>query len=92
MTFSQIFSGIGVFFGFTSAYYWYLTSVVKVTELSPLHKGKPRYDLSDDVLVEGKNGKIPLLATATETSRLNKIAALLTGASILCQTLATIFS
>lgn len=88
MTLDKIFTWSGVLFGIASAYYWYMTGVVKVTKDFPLYKGKPRYDLSDDVIVQGKVGEILLLATAVETSRLNKIAALLTAASILCQTFA----
>jgi len=56
---------------------------------SPIHKGKPRYDLSDDVIVKSKTIEIPLLSTSVETSRLNKIAALLTASSILCQSIST---
>lgn len=92
MMLSKILAWSGVLFGIASAYYWYLTSIVKVTKETPVHKGKPRYDLGDDVIVKGKTIEIPLLATAIETSRLNKIAALLTAASILCQALATALS
>lgn len=86
---STIFTVSGVVCGLFSGWYWYLTSTIKITKDAPLHKGKPRYDLSDDVIVEGKNGEIPLLATALETSRLNRIAAFFTLASIICQALAT---
>ena len=89
MMLSKIFAWSGVLLGIASAYYWYLTSVVKVTKESPVYKGKPRYDLSEDVIVKGKTVEIPLLATSVETSRLNKIAALLPASSIFCQALST---
>ena len=84
----MIFTWAGIVLGVISAYYWYQTGTVKVTKAFPLRNGIPRYDLSDDVIVKNKTLEIPLIATSVETSRLNKIAALVTAGSMLCQAIA----
>lgn len=75
------FTWLGIGLGLISAYYWYRSSVVKVTKNSP-----------NDVIVSNGVEAIPLIATSKELGRLNKIAAALTAASMVCQAIAAAIS
>lgn len=80
----------GMLLGAVSAYYWYLSSVLKITKDSSLYKEnnqKGRYLYAEEVIVGGGEIDIPLRATVLETSRLNKIASILTAVSIFLQSI-----
>lgn len=79
---------LGFCLGVVSAYYWFRASTAKVTDENN------RYDPGMELTYEDPDEKgrsIHVVATAMEQSRLNMIAALLTGLAVLCQAIASLF-
>ena len=80
--FKEMITSAGIGFGLASAYYWYKASVAKITDDNSIHR--PGVEaLYDDPDEPGK--QIRVFASAMEQSRLNKIAAVHTALSLLCQ-------
>ena len=87
--YKDIITWIGIGFGLASAYYWYKASVAKITDDSSIHR--PGVEaLYEDPDEPGK--QIRVFASAMEQSRLNKIAAVHTALSLLCQITASILT
>jgi hypothetical protein len=81
----QLLSLGAIVFGLIASYYWFKASTAKVTEHPNRHN--PGVEMTYDDKRSGQS--IHVVATAMEQSRLNKIAAVHTAISVLCQALAS---
>ena len=80
----QVLTWAGILCGLVSAYFWFKASTVVVNDPSTRHN--PRVELH---YTDKKTGKdVFVVATAMEQSRVNKIAAILTGLAVLFQAVA----
>jgi hypothetical protein len=74
----------GILCAFIAAYFWFKASTVVVNEENNVHD--PGVEL---ILTDKRTGKdVFFVATAMEQSRINKIAAILTGLAVFLQAVA----
>jgi len=80
----QVLTWAGVLCGLVSAYFWFKASTVVVNDPNTRHNPGVEFRYKDR-----KTGKdVFVVATAMEQSRVNKIAAILTGLAVLFQAVA----